>query len=209
MLNFFLTREQLEQRLIDLDKTADGFSPVGVFAMCYMVEFREPFEPAEVTCEGCGRAFGDENVPSKKSVRRYRQVIRQYRLRGYDAHIWFFCDDCIEEKSLPTLPPVRFPFPDEERHPHTNMFFAFKARGDKEYHVVPIGDGGTDIDELSVALDFLKGAKSYHELDKEYGTRSLFRDADGFRRCIERVLGLDIEKHRQEGNSDGADDGQE
>ena len=74
-------------------------------------------------------------------------------------------------------------------HESTNVFFGFKTKEEKEYHLTPLDQMYCD-DDLRVALEFLKGAKSYQELDKDYRAHSLYESADGFRESIERVLGL-------------------
>ena len=74
----------------------------------------------------------------------------------------------------------------------TNVFFAFKAKGADDYHLTPLNTDYCYDDELRMVLEFLKGAESYKDLDKDYTSCSLYEMADGFRECIERTLGLEI-----------------
>ena len=76
----------------------------------------------------------------------------------------------------------------------TNIYFAFRAKGEKEYRLTPLEQRYCYDYKLRMVLEFLKGAKSYQELDKDYTNSSLFDSADGFKECIEQVLGLEIEQ---------------
>lgn len=179
MKDFSLTKEELEQRLLDLDATKDGFQPAGLFAMCYSPA-RPRFEKVRLTCAGCGKRFAVEDVRDGV-LDSYRRIANEYRDLGYDAQILFFCNGCVRAKSLPA-------YGDET----TNVFFGFKAKGQNDYRLTPLSMSDYATDELRMVLEFLKGAKSYQELDKDYDFSSLFMSADGFRECIERILGLEI-----------------
>ena len=180
MKKFALTKEELERKLLELDATRDDFSPAGLFAMCYSVAPPEYENRVRLTCAGCGKRFAINGV-LKGTLDAYRRIAGEYRALGYDAQILFYCDECMSKKSLPTL--------DAEA---TNVYFGVKVKGAKEYRLTPLSVDRYGTDELMMVLEFLKGAKSYQELDKDYDCRSLFMSADGFRECIERILGLEL-----------------
>ena len=111
MMDFSLTKEELEEKLRALDATRDSFEPVGIFAMCYSPVRMMPDAVVSKTCEGCGkrfdvavRSYGAQNVLSD-----YRQVAKGFRDLGYDAQILYYCDECVNERSLPSLTSGRFP----------------------------------------------------------------------------------------------------
>ena len=107
MMDFSLTKEELEEKLRALDSTRDSFEPVGIFAMCYSPVPVQRIPDAVVTkiCEGCGRRF--DVVVRSYGVRSilgdYRQVAKGFRDLGYDARILYYCDECVNERSLPSL----------------------------------------------------------------------------------------------------------
>jgi len=184
MKDFLLTKEELESRLIALDATREGFKPVGLFAMCYAPAMAMQDDAVPEVCEGCGkrfnvtdvRSYGDENV-----LDIYNEVAEEYQTLGYDAQIQYYCNECVQKNSLAGL-----------KNGPTNVFFAFRAEGSDGYRLTPLDVNYCDDDELRMVLEFLKGAESYQELDKDYRSSSLFSTADGFKECIERVLGLEI-----------------
>ena len=172
MMDFSLTKEELEEKLRALEATRDSFEPVGIFAMCYSPAMLMPDAVVKKTCEGCRKQFdvvvrnyGHENV-----LDDYQRVAKGFRDLGYDAQILYYCDECVNERSLPSLE-------DES----TNVFFGFKAKR-------------CDDGELRMVLEFLRGVRSYQELDKDYTSHSLFGSADEIKECIERVLGLEPER---------------
>lgn len=184
MKDFSLTKEELEAKLHALDATRDGFEPVGIFAMCYSPAMMMPDDIVPKTCEGCGRQFdviGVQSYGDENALDVYNEIAGEYQALGYDAQIQFYCDECVETQSLPKLK-------DEE----TNVFFAFRARGANGYHLTPLETQYCYDDELRMVLEFLKGAESYKDLDKDYTYASLFETADGFKECIERILRLEI-----------------
>ena len=179
MKDFALSKEELEQRLLELDATRDDFRPVGLFAMCYSPGWVR-FTTAWLKCAGCGKRFAVDNILDGV-LDSYRRIAAEYRDLGYDAQLLFFCDECAHARSLPA-------YGDEP----TNVFFGFKAKGHDGYRLTPLSLREYATDELKMALEFLKGAKSYQELDQDYSSHSLFGTADGFKECIERILGLEI-----------------
>ena len=179
MKDFALSKEELEQRLRELDATRDDFMPVGRFAMCYSPG-RPRYSQEELACAGCGKRFVVDDV-HVGVIDSYLRIVKEYRDLGYDAQILYYCDECVRAKLLPAY-----------RGKPTNVFFGFKAEGQDDYRLTPLSLYGYATSELLVALEFLKGAKSYQELDQDYTSHSLFMDADGFKECIERVLGLEI-----------------
>lgn len=185
MMDFSLTKEELEEKLRALDSTRDSFEPVGIFAMCYSPVRMMPDAVVTKTCEGCGRRF--DVVVRSYGVRSilgdYRQVAKGFRDLGYDARILYYCDECVNERSLPSL-----------EGESTNVFFGFKAKGEEEYRLTPLNQEHCDDAELRMVLEFLMGVRSYQELDKGYISHSLFDTADGIKECIERVLGLEPER---------------
>lgn len=185
MMDFSLTKEELEEKLRALEATRDSFEPVGIFAMCYSPVRMMPDAVVSKTCEGCGRQFdvavrsyGVQNV-----LNDYRRVAKGFRDLGYDARILCYCDECVNERSLLGLE-------DES----TNVFFGFKAKGEEEYRLTPLNQKSCDDAELRMVLEFLMGVRSYQELDKGYISHSLFDSADDIKECIERVLGLEPER---------------
>ena len=185
MMDFSLTKEELEEKLRALEATRDSFEPVGIFAMCYSPVRMMPDAVVSKTCEGCGRQFdvavrsyGVQNV-----LNDYRRVAKDFRDLGYDARILYYCDECVNERSLLGLE-------DES----TNVFFGFKAKGEEEYRLTPLNQKICDDAELRMVLEFLMGVRSYQELDKGYISHSLFDSADDIKECIERVLGLEPER---------------
>ena len=187
MMDFSLTKEELEEKLRALDSTRDSFEPVGIFAMCYSPVPVQRIPDAVVTkiCEGCGRRF--DVVVRSYGVRSilgdYRQVAKGFRDLGYDARILYYCDECVNERSLPSL-----------EGESTNVFFGFKAKGEEEYRLTPLNQKSCDDAELRMVLEFLMGVRSYQELDKGYISHSLFDSADDIKECIERVMGLEPER---------------
>ena len=187
MMDFSLTKEELEEKLRALDSTRDSFEPVGIFAMCYspVPVQRIPDAVVTKTCKGCGRRF--DVVVRSYGVRSilgdYRQVAKDFRDLGYDARILYYCDECVNERSLPSF-----------EGKSTNVFFGFRAKGEEEYRLTPLNQKHCDDGELRMVLEFLMGVKSYQELDKGYISHSLFDTADGIKECIERVLGLEPER---------------
>ena len=124
------------------------------------------------------RNYGHGNV-----LDDYQRVAKGFRDLGYDAQILYYCDECVNERSLPSLE-------DES----TNVFFGFKAKGEKGYRLTPLSQKRCDDGELRMVLEFLRGVRSYQELDKDYTSHSLFGSADEIKECIERVLGLEPER---------------
>lgn len=107
MMDFSLTKEELEEKLRALDSTRDSFEPVGIFAMCYSPAPAQRVPDAVVTktCKGCGRRF-DVAVRSygvRSILGDYRQVAKGFRDLDYDARILYYCDECVNERSLPSL----------------------------------------------------------------------------------------------------------
>lgn len=185
MTDFSLTKEELEEKLCALDATRDSFEPVGLFAMCYAPSLRIPDAVVPKTCDGCGKQF-DVVVASygvANVLGDYRKVAKGFRDLDYDAHILYYCDECVNERSLPSL-----------EDDSTNVFFGFKAKGAEGYHVTPLNQKRCDDGELRMVLEFLMGARSYQELDKGYASCSLFDSAGDIKECIERVLGLEPER---------------
>lgn len=185
MMDFSLTKEELEEKLRALESTRDSFEPVGIFAMCYAPVRPMPDAVVSKTCEGCGgrfdvvaRSYGDGSV-----LDDYQRVAKGFRDLGYDARILYYCDECVNERSLPSL-----------EGESTNVFFGFKAKGEEEYRLTPLNQEHCDDAELRMVLEFLMGVRSYQELDKGYISHSLFYSADGVKECIERVLGLEAER---------------
>ena len=181
--DFLLTKEELEEKLLALDASREGFEPIGLFAMCYSPAFGMEVD-AKLTCNGCGKTFELLDVTSygdESALDYYNVVAEEYQVLGYDAQIQYFCDECVIERSMPRL-----------RAEPTNVFFAFRAKGSDTYHLMPLESRYCYDDELKMVLEFLKGAESYQELDKDYSSSSLFETAEGFKECIERVLGLEI-----------------
>lgn len=186
-MDFSLTKEQLEEKLLALDATRSDFEPRGMFAMCYAPMPRPRPRPEKDTvskvCEQCGKQFSIVGRGVRKVLTNYRRIAKECRDFGYDAQILFYCDRCVSSHSLPIL-----------EHESTNVFFGFKTKEEKEYHLTPLDQMHCDDGDLRIALEFLKGAKSYQELDKDYGAHSLYGSADGFRESIERVLGLGAQR---------------
>ena len=181
--DFLLTKEELEEKLLALDASREGFEPVGLFAMCYSPAFGSEVD-AKLTCNGCGKSFKLRDVTSygdKNALDYYNVVAEEYQVLGYDAQIQYFCDECVKKRSLPGL-----------HGEPTNVFFAFRAKNSDDYHLTPLESRYCYDDELKMVLEFLKGAESYQELDKDYSSSSLFETAEGFKECIERILGLEI-----------------
>lgn len=185
MMDFSLTKEELEEKLRALEATRDSFEPVGIFAMCYSPVRMMPDAVVPKTCEGCGRQFdvvvrsyGDGSI-----LGDYQRVAKDFRDLGYDARILCYCDECVNGRSLPSLE-------DES----TNVFFGFKAKGEEGCRLTPLSQERCDDNELRMVLEFLKGVRSYQELDKGYTSHSLFYSADEIKECIERVLGLEAER---------------
>lgn len=187
--NFSLTQEKLEERLLDLDKTKDDFEAISVFAMCYAPTARMwmPDVTQKATCNGCGKKLEITSSPGPgydgNVLSAYSGLAREYQELGYDARINCYCDKCVRKMGLPSLDCGQ-----------TNVFFAFRPKDVEEYHLTPLTTNSYYSDELKMVLEFLKGASSYKDLDKECNRRhsSLFNTADGFRNCIERVLGVEI-----------------
>lgn len=182
--DFFLTKKELEKRLVALDATRKGFEPVGIFATCYAPARMMREDVVSKTCKGCGKSFDITDVLNygdQNALDIYNTVAEEYQTLGYDAEIHYYCDDCVMTRMLPQL-----------ESGFTNAFFAFKPKGAYEYHLSPLETQYCYDDELKMVLEFLKGAESYKELDKDYTFRSLFDTADGFKECIERILGLEV-----------------
>ena len=178
-MDFSLTKEQLEEKLLALDATRDDFEPRGMFAMCYAPTAMPAKDAVSKVCEQCGKQFSIVGRGVRGVLANYRRIAKECRDFGYDAQILFYCDRCVNSHSLPIL-----------EHESTNVFFGFKTKEEKEYHLTPLDQMYCDDGDLRMALEFLKGAKSYQELDKDYRAHSLYGSADGFRESIERVLGL-------------------
>lgn len=182
-MDFSLTKEQLEEKLLALDATRDDFEPRGMFAMCYAPAAMPAKDAVPKVCEQCGKQFNIVGRGVRGVLTNYRRIAKECRDFGYDAQILYYCDRCVSSQSLPTL-----------EGDSANVFFGFKTKEEKEYHLTPLDQMYCDDDDLRMALEFLKGAKSYQELDKDYGAHSLYGSADGFRESIERVLGLGAQR---------------
>ena len=179
-VDFSLTKEELEERLLALDATGQDFAPSGSFAMCY-APIRSVRKTVSKICEGCGKRIhiAARSWSYSNSLTDYQLIARKYCSWGFDAQIFYYCDKCVNKRSLPGL----------EDGP-TNVFFGFKAKEAEEYHLTPLNQAGGDTTELEMVLEFLKGAESYQELDKDFRFSRFFSSADDFRKCVERVLGL-------------------
>jgi hypothetical protein len=191
MKDFSLSEEELEAKLRTLDATRDGFEPVGIFAMCYSPGMMLPDDVVTKTCAGCGKQLVvtcEQIHVGRNALDVYDWIAQEYQALGYDAQILYYCDKCAKAQSLPMLSKKTRVFFNKR----ANAFFAFRAKGAVEYHLSPLETQYCHDSELKMVLEFLKGAKSYKDLDKAYTFASLFKTADGFKECIERILGLEI-----------------
>lgn len=187
MKDFSLTKEELEEKLRELEKSRDEFDQMErMFACCYApVAMPELEKPVSKTCTGCGNSFeiiGMNGYGNASTLQYYEEIAKDFRELGYDAHIHYYCDACIAKKGLSKY--------DEE---DTHVFFAFKAKDADEYRLTPLRTTFCHEDDLLIALEFLKGAPNYQEIYNELYFVADTATADDYKNSITRVLGLELE----------------
>ncbi len=190
MKDFSLTKEELEEKLRELEKSRDGFDQLErVFACCYApAAIPELEKPVPKACTECGNNFeitGMYGHGNASTLESYEEIAKDFRKLGYDAHIYYYCDTCITKKGLP-----KYGEYDEE---DTHVFFAFKAKGADEYRLTPLRTTFCHEDDLLIALEFLKGAPNYQEIYNELAVVVDAVTADEYKDCITRVLGLELD----------------
>lgn len=185
MKDFELTKDELEKRLKHLESTKDDHQIVGMFAMCYSPAFYEGVA-CDVPCSECGNdihidcVYGDGE---ENAITYYRELAGEYKQAGCDAEVRFYCNDCLSKKKQPKHADTN----------GTNAFFSVKLKGLEMPAETPINLTFYEDDELRMVLEFLKGADTMEDLDRDYGPNSLFESADDFIDCIREVLGLDAD----------------
>ena len=190
MKDFSLTKEELEEKLRELEKSRDEFDQMErMFACCYAPAAMPELEkPAPKACTECGNIFeitGMYGRGNESTLESYEEIAKDFRKLGYNAHIHYYCDACIAKKGLPKY--------GEYHEEDTHVFFAFKTTGADEHHLTPLRTTYRQTEDLRVALSFLKAEPNYLELYCKLDHAPHFTTADEYKDSITRVLGLELE----------------
>ena len=133
-----------------LDPNPQGLSEHIFYATDDYIEVSYPYK-----CEKCKRICFDsrwvlrENIYEPSGYQKFQTIAERYRYAGYDAHVYFYCDDCFDGNEYPG-----------------RVAFSFRTEGMTEPIIChEIFAGFTKQYEL--ALIFLLGKQTVCELAEE------------------------------------------
>ncbi len=176
-----LTKTELEIAIDSFCKSGDEYpDPPSQGLREHIFPVEEEFVEVSFPfiCEKCKRVCFDrqnvrkEDLYEPSDYQKFQTIAARYRYAGYDAHVYFYCDDCLAEEEYP------------ER-----VAFSFKTEGMEE-PVISREIFTFFTKQYELALRFLLGKRTVIELAKDdvnSGSPELW-NAKAYISAIARVL---------------------
>lgn len=150
-----LTREELNNRLGEIKKTATEDNYKHTNAMCYSMAMATKTAAFTFICDICKKEITvTESVYKEDTIHRYKKIediVNHIKELGYDANVKYICEDCNPTKD-------RFGRPSEK------TVFEFRVNSEEEYNVC---DDAT-LYQYRVVNDFLNGNMDYTNYQMDY-----------------------------------------